>query len=292
MNAGRRHCTMHVLLHTLSVAAAAACPTCRATLVQTKHGDRACEAGTDFGCYPGEDAMWVRRASACGGYFDCNSGHAAVRCGSRYMKLVPGEDRANCSCVPPAQPQPRRRREPATSGCGASLGVDSSGGVSAAYRRLPQPPGADTSVKCCRNKHSFGGPINRSVTLEFTKPRTAPWPEDCEPLCTNHPSGRCRFFTHSYVWKSCILCTECQPEIMIGDGSQSSYALASDDPSKLYTGCNSVASCAEAAAARGEAAPVRSNKRRLGRGKTAGRPRRRLGRRRKLQAKDAGEAQS
>ena len=254
-----------------SASAGGDCPGCRATLVQTKHGDRKCEAGTDFGCYPGEDQMWVRRESGCGGFFDCNDGHAAVRCGSRYMRPIKGEERANCSCAPRAAPRPRRRRpsQHHRSGtCGAHADVDGTGGVSERYRKLPQPAGSDPSVKCCRNKATFGGPIDHNVTLGFTAAGrgVAPWPEDCEPLCTHHESGRCRFFSHSFVWQSCIFCATCDvPEIMIGDGSQSSYQLASEDPARLYTGCNSKESCAEAAVAAGLEPPSARGGRRRGR---------------------------
>ena len=34
---------------------------------------------------------------------------------------------------------------------------------------------------------------------------------------------------------------------MIGDGSQASFQHVSEDPTRLYTGCNSKASCAAAA---------------------------------------------
>jgi hypothetical protein len=174
--------------------------------------------------------MWIRTASHCGGFFHCNAGHAAVRCGSRYYRPPPGQDRANCSCsskrseeqaVPPTVAAKRKTQ------CGAHISTDGMGGVSPAYRRLPQPVGEDQSVKCCRNKQTFGGPIDWNVTLTFTKVGVAPWPSVCEPLCSNHPSGRCRFFSHSVIWKNCILCSSCEPEIMIGDGSQARAATVS-----------------------------------------------------------------
>ena len=228
------------------------CPSCHTTLVQTKHGDTKCEPNTDFGCYEGEEIMWIRSGSHCGGFFRCNAGHEAVRCGSRYFRPGPGEEeRANCSCSKADTTAPPLQLPRGAGRCGAHADVDTTGGVSSAYRKLPQPTGADTSVKCCRNKPTFGGPIDYNVTLSFTtKAGAAPWPEHCEPLCSQHPSGRCRFFSHSMVWKNCMFCAACEPEIMIGDGSQSSYELATEDPNVLYTGCNGMASCAEATAVR------------------------------------------
>jgi len=116
--------------------------------------------------------------------------------------------------------------------CGEHTSVDSTGGVSSAYRRLPQPLGADPSVKCCRNKPMRGGVIDWNVTLEFSA--RAMWPSACEGLCTDHSSGRCRFFSHSVTWQRCILCTACVPEIMIGDDSFASFQRATEDPARLY----------------------------------------------------------
>ena len=148
-----------LILTFLLSGAAANCASCSTMLYHTKHGDRACEPGTEFGCYPGEDLMWIRSQSRCGGFFRCNNGHAAVRCGSRYFHPVPGEDRLNCSCTPKHRIEdvPIAGREGM---CGVHTGVDNMGGVSSAFRRLPQPLGEDPSVKCCRNKATFGGTIN------------------------------------------------------------------------------------------------------------------------------------
>ena len=110
--------------------------------------------------------------------------------------------------------------------------------MSERYRKLPQPAGSDPSVKCCRNKATFGGPIDHNVTLGFTAAGrgVAPWPEDCEPLCTHHESGRCRFFSHSVRWKNCLICSACVPEIMLGDDTYASFERSTEDPTKLYTG--------------------------------------------------------
>eukprot|EP00966_Prymnesium_polylepis_P028518 660163-Prymnesium_polylepis.1 len=182
--------------------------------------------------------MWIRTAAQCGGFFRCNAGRAAVRCGSRYFRAAPGQERLNCSCDTKsrfdAEHAAVESTEQRSGACGVTTGTDGMGGVSRAYRRLPQPPTEDRSVKCCRNKATFGGPIDwcgrhvhlwhrvacharafrvplgrarRNVTLDLTKPGAAPWPGACEALCTNHPSGRCRYFSHSVVWRNCILCS-------------------------------------------------------------------------------------
>ena len=78
------------------VRAKKACQTCSVSLYQgTGFGTLTCQAG-DFGCYPDEDQMWIR--PPCGGFFRCNTGRAAVQCGSRYFRPALGQDRLNCSC--------------------------------------------------------------------------------------------------------------------------------------------------------------------------------------------------
>ena len=162
--------------------------------------------------------MWVRvspeqGSGTCGGFFRCGAGHTAVRCGSRYFRPAPGQLRLNCSCEGRAMPRPRKRhlREaamarhtPGAGACGAHASVDDSGGVSAAYRRLPLVPSrrgaANPSLKCCRNKPNAAGGIDWQVTLKFTPLGFAPWPSECEVLCDKHP--RCRFFSHSVKFKS------------------------------------------------------------------------------------------
>ena len=110
------------------------------------------------------------------------------------------------------------------------------GGVSAAFKRLPMPAGANPSVKCCRNKPNAAGSIDWNVTLKYSNPGVAPWPSVCEDMCERHPSGRCRFFSHSVKWKNCLICAACVPEVMLGDDTFASFARASEDPATLYTG--------------------------------------------------------
>ena len=98
------------------------------------------------------------------------------------------------------------------------------------------PVGANPAVKCCRNKPVSRGPIEWNVTLNFTVRDYAPWPAACEALCEHHPSGRCRFFSHSVKWKNCLICAACVPEVMLGDDTFASFARASEDPATLYTG--------------------------------------------------------
>lgn len=194
-------------------AASRGCSKCSVSHYQnTGFGTQPCAFGTDFGCYPGEENIWIR--PPCGGFFRCGAEHAAVRCGSRYFNPAPGQTRLNCSCAAPAMPKPRGRVQArslrsANEGeatrrrsCGEHTAVDPKGGVSAAYIRLPQPADANPSLKCCRNKPTSRGPIDWNVTLRFTNPNHAPWPSACEELCDRHPSGRCRFFSHSVKWKS------------------------------------------------------------------------------------------
>ena len=141
--------------------AAESCPRCSVTLYHTKHGDHACQPDVDFGCYPGMNMMWIRTAAQCGGFFRCGAGQAATRCGSRYFRPAVGQDRLNCSCVDKKRPPDAlEESERPAAGCGVQTGTDKMGGVSSAYRRLPQPASEDTSVKCCRNKPTFGGLID------------------------------------------------------------------------------------------------------------------------------------
>jgi hypothetical protein len=210
--------------------------------------------GVDFGCYPGEDSMWIR--PPCGSIFRCNADRhdvgsdpsqqtgATVRCGSRYFRPASGQTRLNCSCAPPVPPRAKEaptkhffKREPVPKRvCGEHASVDPSGGVSAAYRRLPQPAGANPAVKCCRNKGTSRGPIDWNVTLAIKDRNFAAWPRACEALCDAEPSGRCRYFSHSFRFNNCILCAACVPEIMLGDDSYASFQRISEDPAVLYTG--------------------------------------------------------
>jgi len=214
-------------------------------------GNQPCTTpGVDFGCWPNEDTMWVR--PPCGSIFRCNADHhdvgpdaarqrgALVRCGSRYFKPAPGQTQLNCTCSPKPKAAAKhfgerdagQQQRP----CGEHAIVDTSGGVSAAYRRLPMPPGANPAVKCCRNKDTSKGAIDWSVTLNFTGRDYASWPAACEAACDAHPSGRCKFFSHSFRFSSCILCATCQPEIMLGDDTYASFQRADMDVATLYTG--------------------------------------------------------
>ena len=199
------------------------------------------QPGIDFGCYPDEDVMWIR--PPCGSIFRCNANHhdvgpdpsqqrgALVRCGSRYFRPAPGQTRLNCSCAPTQRSGAKHFHEQVQRrNCGERHGVDSSGGVSAAYRRLPQPVGANPAVKCCRNK----GEILWNVTLGFKDRNYAAWPSACEALCDAEP--RCKYFSHSFRFNSCILCAACQPEIMLGDDTFASFQRVTEDASVLYTG--------------------------------------------------------
>ena len=119
--------------------------------------------------------------------------------------------------------------------CGEHASVDSSGGVSARYRRLPMPSGANPAVKCCRNKQTSRGPIERNVTLKFTERNYAAWQAACEALCDAEPG--CRYFSHSFRFEICILCAACdKPEIMLGDDTYASFQRATEDERVLYTG--------------------------------------------------------
>lgn len=202
---------------------ATAC-SCDVRFYQTSgFGNTACSRpGIDFGCYPEEDTMWIR--PPCGSIFRCNADHhdvgrdpdkqsgSLLRCGSRYFRPAPGQTRLNCSCaLPPGQQQMGKKggtkhfleSDPALKrSCGAHVSIDPSGGVSSAYRRLPQPSDANPAVKCCRNKPTKAGPIDWNITLEFKDRNFAAWPSACEALCSAHPSGRCRYFSHSFRFNS------------------------------------------------------------------------------------------
>lgn len=208
------------------------CPTCGVSLYQnTGFGTQPCGV-TDFGCYPDEDVMWVK--PPCGGFFRCEENRPVVRCGSRFFKPAPGQERLNCTCE-----TKRRRLQQTVSAhkshaCGEQVSVDPSGGVSAKYRRLPQPGGADPSVKCCRNKPTSRGAIDWNVTLKLTNANYANWPSGCEALCDSF--GECRYFSHSTKWRQCILCRACHPEIMIGDDTFASFQRASESAEQSFTG--------------------------------------------------------
>ena len=177
------------------VAAGRACPTCSVSLYQgTGFGTRTCGIG-EFGCHPGTDTMWIR--PPCGAFFKCaGAAGPAVQCGSRYFRPAPGQTMLNCSCAStlhrrqaveestPSSQQSSDRIAPSKRACGQHSGIDPSGGVSAAYRRLPQPVGADQSVKCCRNKPTSRGPINWTNTLELSKNGYAAWPGACKFMRT------------------------------------------------------------------------------------------------------------
>ena len=189
-------------------------------------GNKPCaRPNVDFGCFAGEDTMWIR--PPCGSIFRCNADHhdvgkdankqrgAFVRCGSRWFHPAPGQDVLNCSCAPAGAQKTKHfeeahRAEPAGSAagqpkraCDARASVDGLGGVSASsYRRLPMPPDANPAVKCCRNKPTAKGGVDWAVTLNFTQRDFAAWPAACEALCDSEPSGRCRYFSHSFRFQS------------------------------------------------------------------------------------------
>ena len=193
--------------------------------------------------------MWI--SPPCGSIFRCNADHhdvgpdpakqrgALVRCGSRYFRPAAGQTRLNCTCAP-SNPQATKHfgeRESAQKrSCGERAVVDTSGGVSSAYRRLPMPDGANPAVKCCRNKPTSRGAIDWSVTLNFTERSYAAWPAACEAMCDAHPSGRCRYFSHSFRFNSCLICASCVPEIMLGDDTYASFQRVTEDAATLYTG--------------------------------------------------------
>jgi len=209
-------------------------------------GNQPCSRpGEDFGCYANEDTMWIR--PPCGSIFRCNADHhdtgedparqrgALLRCGSRYFRPAPGQTRLNCSCAAAGavtkhffeQPELQKR------GCEERAGVDPSGGVSARYRRLPQPAGANPAVRCCRNR---GTNIDWNVTVSFKDHNFAAWPRACEALCEGDPTGRCRYFSHSFRSNHCVLCAACVPEILLGDDTYASFQRVTEDPTVLYTG--------------------------------------------------------
>ena len=232
------------------------CPVCDVSLyLNTGFGTQPCtQPGIDFGCYPGEDSMWIR--PPCGAVFRCNADHHDVspdpekqrgqtlRCGSRWFKPAPGQTRLNCTCGD-SQGRPKHHTlmesaHEAThakrASCGERASIDNNGGVTAGFRRLPMPMGENPAVKCCRNKPTGRGDIQWNVTLNFTQRDYAAWPSACEALCDQHPSGRCRFFSHSVRWQNCIICSECVAEIALGDDTYASFEKATEDPAKLYSG--------------------------------------------------------
>ena len=215
---------------------------------QSGFGNKACSRpGVDFGCYPEEDTMWIR--PPCGSVFRCNVDDrdvgtdpskqvgAPLRCGSRWYKPAPGVTRLNCSCCDGASGgadcSPRRRekhfhqRDPARA-CGERASVDPMGGVSGAFRRLPQAAGANPAVRCCRNVAGANG------TLSFSPKRYAAWPRACEALCDAEP--RCRYFSHSFRSNLCVLCDSCWPEILLGDDTFASFQRVSEDATVKYEG--------------------------------------------------------
>ena len=193
--------------------------------------------------------MWIR--PPCGSVFRCNvddrdvgpdpdkQSGAPLRCGSRWYKPPPGVSRLNCSCcdgasggadcAPPTKRKAKHfhERNPART-CGERATVDPMGGVSSAFRRLPQPPNANPAVRCCRNIVGANG------TLSFSPKRFAAWPRACEALCDAEP--RCRFFSHSFRSNLCVLCESCEPEILLGDDTFASFQRVAVDPSVLYEG--------------------------------------------------------
>ena len=205
--------------------------------------------------------MWI--TPPCGSIFRCNADHhdvgtdatkqrgTFIRCGSKYFHPAPGQTRLNCSCEvsPPQKSQQHATAKhffsehDASTGaqhtkraCGEHIMVDTSGGVSSAYRRLPMREGANPAVKCCRNKPTAKGPVESNMTLQFTQRDYAAFPAACEALCDAEPSGRCRYFSHSFRFQNCILCAACEPEIMLGDDTYASFQRATEDPTQLYTG--------------------------------------------------------
>ena len=212
-------------------------------------GNKACaRPGVDFGCYPGEDAMWIR--PPCGSLFRCNANHhdtgqdpyiqrgGFLRCGSRYFKPEKGQTRLNCSCASADPHKPKHfgdRKSEHDGSCAEHLSIDSLGGVSNAYRRLPMPAGANPAVTCCRHRQTSKGAIS-SNTLNFTKRDFAAWPAACEALCDREWGRGCRYFTHSIRFQMCILCAACEPEIALGDDTFASFQRVSEDPTQLYTG--------------------------------------------------------
>ena len=84
-----------------------------------------------------------------------------------------------------------------------------------------------------RNK----GAIDWNVTLSFKDRGFAAWPRACEALCDAEPSGRCRYFSHSFRFSNCILCASCDhPEIMLGDDTYASFQRSDEDATRLRTG--------------------------------------------------------
>ena len=227
---------------------ASACEQCDVRFYQQSgFGNTPCSRpNIDFGCYPNEDTMWI--TPPCGSIFRCNADHhdvgsdaekqrgAFVRCGSRYFKPAPGQTVLNCSCAPDKTKAPKHFGDSlAAKKCGEHATVDTSGGVSNKYRRLPMPPGGNPAVKCCRNKPTSRGPILKNETLKFTDRNFANWPAACEALCDAEPG--CKYFSHSFRFSNCILCASCDnPEIMLGDDTYASFQRVTEDESVLRTG--------------------------------------------------------
>ena len=134
------------------------CPTCHVTRYQKTGGigmPQCTTPGVDFGCYPDENKMWIK--APCGGLFRHMAGHmdGPLRCDSRDFKPASGQTILNCTCSPGRRNLKEQDSEPKH--CGAHASVDEMGGVSSAYKRLPMPPEANPSVKCCRNSLDDGG---------------------------------------------------------------------------------------------------------------------------------------
>ena len=195
---------------------------CNVVLVQ-KLSRSPCHPGVNFGCYTG-DAMWV--AGGCRAFFRCGP-EEAIRCGAMGSKdgamgAKEPHVRKNCSCTT----KNVQSLLPPAPGCASVKSGDLGDFVSSAFRRLPQPPASDASVRCCRNKgrglgHANGA-VNWTSTLKFSALGAAAWPEQCEAACAGLPG--CRFFSHSLIHKNCIHCATCdQPEVPVGDGSYSSW---------------------------------------------------------------------
>lgn len=224
---------------------ASACE-CDVRFYQTSgFGNTACKTpDVDFGCYPGEDMMWIR--PPCGSIFRCNADHhdvgpdpsrqrgALIRCGSRYFRPAPGQTRLNCTCALSEKTSTKHWSERASRTCGSRAVIDDSGGVSSAFRRLPMAAGGNPAVKCCRNKATSKGPIN---ALNYTARNYAAWPAACEAMCDADPS--CKYFSHfshSFRFSSCITCRTCEPEIMLGDDTYASFQRTTEDATTLYQG--------------------------------------------------------
>ena len=137
---------------------------CRVTLVQQLSKFAMCVPEVTFGCYPAQGVMWAK--GGCRGFFRCRGSVAATKCGS-----TGGAATANCTCgvasgTGGADALARARQK--AHGCGVARVGSVADHVSNHFRRLPQPPKVDPSVKCCRNKPSNGGAIDWNSTISFT----------------------------------------------------------------------------------------------------------------------------